>query len=166
MKYKKLTDERKEYIDSLAEKLRQNYYSNSKIDFQSLVKDKDIAFLKTEKMIGAMAVGAMINGNEKNYIFIGSYYASPSVEEFDKFHEVGHILLKHTRSLSGRAREREANYFAEKITGKRSIVNEYLDAFQQVLMHPIKAAQFATHSMKNFFMESISELEAKAQEKS
>jgi len=162
MEYKHLSNERKEYIDNLAEKLRQDYCSNSKIDFQRIAEDNDITLVKTTKIMAELAVRT----NGKNYVFIGNM-AIPSVKKFATAHGLGHRILNHTSDIPVDIKEDEANYFAEKLTdiknnkkyGKLSDIEAIFD----VLMHPIKCSRYVHHAGEDA-IKLITRLEAKAQE--
>jgi len=159
MKYKHLANERKEYIDILAEKLRQDYCSNLKVDFQSLAKDNNINLLKTGKIIGGLAVRC----NGKDYAFIGAY-SKPYTEEYLTAHEIGHRILKHSYDITENIKENEADYFAERIIGKGiNNMQLYFEMFCEVLRHPIKSSKYSTRLMEREVEALIDELEAKTQ---
>lgn len=160
MRYKNLTNERKEYIDNITEKLRCDYSSNSQINFQELAKDHDIALLKTNKIVAEVAV----RKNGKDYVFIGNHLI-PYIEEFETAHGIGHRILKHSCAVPIKIKEDEANYFAEKLAGinknkKKYVASSIFNAFYDILMHPLKSSKYAMHLVKKDIEKIIDELEA------
>ena len=115
------------HIDNLVEKLKQEYTSETEINWSKLAKDKNIGFLIDKRVIVPFSFP---NPNFPQFVF-----TSPSISKkecsYNKAHEFGHVLLN---SYS----EEEADYFANKILGyKAPRIAPLIDMTYKFFRHPI-----------------------------
>ncbi|HLC71021.1 MAG TPA: hypothetical protein VJI32_03385 [Candidatus Nanoarchaeia archaeon] len=154
-----LPRERQEYIDSVVEGLQEKYGVSP--DWQRLAEDESIQYVVDNRFV------VPISGEYKaGLIFIGvPENAGTPWGEWSRAHEFGHTLLGHFSSLfiedsplTEEIYEEEADYFAQKFTGKKLDLASY---FSQTIvnfsMHPLISlvAAFLPRQAYNNHVETV-----------
>ena len=147
------------FIDEQAIHLIMCYGSHQAVDYDRLAYDQSITVVKSLDIIVPACQSIPYGTAFEHYVFLPSHLSPPSLEEYFRAHEYGHILLGHTthmgkRNLPREQKEEEAAYFAERLTGQprpttkeilastRKLLHEHSDLKQRISLLPNKEERF------------------------
>lgn len=132
----RLTQERRETIDSKIDELNERYRHNRLFDYDALCRDQDIRYYEHLDIVCPTTLPRITQGKDGRIVRHGKRdafnfpFKLKFVGEYMKAHELAHIILDHHRDTPGH--ETGADYFARQITGVRfpSFVINWIGAIE------------------------------------